>query len=122
MRRAVLAVALLASLLGCTAAPGLPAPSSPAESTVASGSATPSARSTPAPTTSPSPRPARRPVRFDARRVQRDIAHLAVEIGPREAASRRYARAATWVQRRFEALGYEVRRTTVAVPAGTCWG
>jgi Iap family predicted aminopeptidase len=61
-------------------------------------------------------------VRFDARRVQRDIDHLALAIGPREATSRSYARTADWVQRRLEGLGYEVRRTTVTVPAGNSWG
>ena len=61
-------------------------------------------------------------MRFDARRVQRDIAHLALAIGPREATSRNYSRAADWVERRLEDLGYKVRRTTVTVPAGNSWG
>jgi Iap family predicted aminopeptidase len=61
-------------------------------------------------------------VRFDARRVQRDIAHLALAIGPREATSRNYAEAADWVERRLEGLGYRVRRTKVTVPAGNSWG
>jgi Iap family predicted aminopeptidase len=61
-------------------------------------------------------------VRFDARRVQRDIAHLALAIGPREATSRNYAEAADWVERRLEGLGYRVRRTRFTVPAGNSWG
>jgi Iap family predicted aminopeptidase len=61
-------------------------------------------------------------VRFDARRVQRDIRHLAVDIGPREATSRNFAEAADWVERRLERLGYRVRRTRVSVPAGNSWG
>jgi aminopeptidase S len=54
--------------------------------------------------------------------VLRDIQTLAVDIGPREATSRRYARAADWVERRFAALGYQVRRERVRVPAGNSWG
>jgi hypothetical protein len=131
MRRAVLAVALavLLLLLGCTAAPTSPAPPLPTTSpTGPTASATPAPRPTPTPTASPSTTaspsstPSPEPVRFDARRVQRDIDHLALAIGPREATSRNYARAADWVQRRLEALGYEVRRTTVRVPAGNSWG
>ena len=52
----------------------------------------------------------------------RDIETLAVDIGPREATSRRYARAADWVERRLTGLGYRVRRETVRVPAGNSWG
>jgi Iap family predicted aminopeptidase len=72
----------------------------------------------PAPTPTATPRPAR----VDANRVLRDIETLAVDIGPREATSRRYARAADWVERRFTGLGYRVRRETVRVPAGNSWG
>ncbi len=122
MRRAVLlAAALWVSLQGCTAAPDPPAPTPPTASAT-SPTATPSARPTPTPSASSSTTPPRQPVRFDARRVQRDIDHLALAIGPREATSRSYARAADWVQRRLEGLGYEVRRTTVTVPAGNSWG
>ena len=124
MRRAVLlAAALLVSLLGCTAAPDPPAPTPLTASAISpTATATPSARPTPTPSAYPSTTPPRQPVRFDARRVQRDIDHLALTIGPREATSRSYARAADWVQRRLEGLGYEVRRTTVTVPAGNSWG
>lgn len=59
---------------------------------------------------------------MDARAALRDIRHLASEIGPREATSRNFAEAATFVERRLERLGYDVRRTTVRVPAGTSWG
>ncbi len=61
-------------------------------------------------------------MRFEVARVQRDIAHLADGIGPREAASDNFAEAADWVERRFERLGYTVRRAQVPVPAGTSWG
>ena len=114
MRRAVLlAAALPVLLLGCTAAPDSPAPIPPTESpTTPTATATPSARPTPTPSASTSTTRPPQPVRFDARRVQRDIAHLALAIGPREATSRNYAEAADWVERRLEGLGYRVRRTT----------
>jgi len=59
---------------------------------------------------------------MDPRAALRDIRHLAADIGPREATSRNFAEAATFVERRFERLGYDVRRTTVGVPAGISWG
>ena len=52
----------------------------------------------------------------------RDIAHLASDIGPREATSDNFREAATFVEARFERLGYDVRRTRVPVPAGISWG
>lgn len=47
---------------------------------------------------------------------------LAGHIGPREASSPEFRRAAAWVERRFAALGYQVRRNPVHVPAGNSWG
>jgi Zn-dependent M28 family amino/carboxypeptidase len=52
----------------------------------------------------------------------RDIVHLAADIGPREATSDNFADAATFVETRFERLGYDVRRTRFRVPSGTSWG
>jgi Zn-dependent M28 family amino/carboxypeptidase len=52
----------------------------------------------------------------------RDVRRLASGIGPREATSNNFAEAADLVEARFERLGYEVRRTTVRVPAGNSWG
>jgi Iap family predicted aminopeptidase len=59
---------------------------------------------------------------MNARAALRDVVHLASDIGPREATSRNFATAASFVETRFERLGYEVRRTTVRVPAGNSWG
>jgi hypothetical protein len=59
---------------------------------------------------------------MDARAALRDIAHLAEDIGPREATSRNFANAAAFVETRFERLGYDVRQTKVRVPAGSSWG
>ena len=111
-------------LAGCTA--GSPNPSSsapPSAPAVSTPTATPSPTPTPEVTTpTPTPTPTARPARFDARRVQRDIRHLAGDIGPREATSKNYAEAADWVERRLQNLGYRVRRTRVRVPAGNSWG
>lgn len=52
----------------------------------------------------------------------RTVRYLAEEIGPREATSAAYGRAAEWVERRFVAAGYQVRRQAVRVPAGNSWG
>ncbi|MCF6377587.1 M28 family peptidase [Nocardioides KLBMP 9356] len=49
------------------------------------------------------------------------VRHLAGTIGPREATSRSFRRAATWVGSAFERLGYDVSRQRVDVPAGTSW-
>jgi Zn-dependent M28 family amino/carboxypeptidase len=59
---------------------------------------------------------------MDARAALRDIRHLALEIGPREATSRNFAEAARFVERRLERMGYHVRQTKVKVPAGSSWG
>lgn len=50
------------------------------------------------------------------------VRHLADEIGPREATSRAYARAATYVEQQLADYGYEVTRQQVEVPAGNSWG
>lgn len=127
MRRAFAGAAVIVLLAGCSADPVSPGPSAnPLPSTTAptdvaptaGASASPSATAGPSPTPTATPRP----VRVDAGRVLRDIETLAVDIGPREATSRRYARAAGWVERRLTGLGYRVRREGVRVPAGTSWG
>ena len=127
----VSALASVFLLAGCTiGAPDpttsgtTPLPSTPLLSTPsATPSRTPTPQvTTPTPTPTPTATPTPRPVRFDARRVERDIKHLAGDIGPREATSRNYAEAADWVERRLENLGYRVRRTTVRVPSGNSWG
>jgi Peptidase family M28 len=125
--RSIAVIAGVLVVAGCTA--GSPAPSissrSPSPTTSSTPTATPSSAPSPSairPTARPTTTPTARQVRFDARRVQRDIRHLAGDIGPREATSKNYAEAADWVERRLEKLGYRVRRTTVRVPAGNSWG
>jgi hypothetical protein len=115
MRRVVTALFLAVLTLGCSQSPRAASTSPPATPS----SATPSPKQTAVKTPVPSPTP--RPT-MDARAALRDIGHLASEIGPREATSRNFAKAAAFVERRFERLGYDVRRTKVRVPAGNSWG
>src|SRR5688500_1950416 len=53
---------------------------------------------------------------FDAAKAMAAVRHLAGAIGPREATSPAFERAARWVGRQFRGLGYDVRRQRVAVP------
>ena len=50
------------------------------------------------------------------------VRRLALDIGPREATSPAYGRAARWVEAEFVRLGYEVQRQRLRVPAGNSWG
>ena len=60
--------------------------------------------------------------KVDARDVLDDIETLAGDIGPREATSENFAKAADLVSKRFAKLGYKVRTESVKVPAGNSWG
>lgn len=62
------------------------------------------------------------PTDFEVATALAAVRHLAGAIGPREATSPAYARAASWVGQRFRRLGYTVQRQPVAVPAGSSWG
>jgi aminopeptidase YwaD len=65
-----------------------------------------------------------RPVRPSDVRVPtalRTIRVLADRIGPREATSAAYGRAADWVQGELEAALWQVRRQRFPVPAGVSW-
>jgi hypothetical protein len=59
---------------------------------------------------------------LDSATAVRAVEHLAGSIGPREATSRSYVRAAGWVARSFRRLGYDVEHQRVDVPAGESWG
>jgi aminopeptidase YwaD len=108
----IVAAALGAVLLatGCTSEPVADPPAPPA---------TLSTTPTPSPTANPTPT---RPPRFDAGRAMRTVRHLAGEIGPRLATGPTYVEAAAYVEERFAAEGYDVRRQSFAVPAGDSWG
>ena len=62
------------------------------------------------------------PVRFSTANAERTVRFLAGRIGPREATSSSYARAARWVASQLRAHGYRVRRQPLRVPAGVSWG
>ena len=135
-RGATLLVSAGLVLAGCTTGPVAPpdnpssavpptvrtAPSSNASPASSAPPASPSSSRTPDPTPSARRTPSAEPARFDARRAVRDIERVAEGIGPREATSRDFARAADLVAERFDDLGYQVRRTSVRVPAGSSWG
>jgi Zn-dependent M28 family amino/carboxypeptidase len=99
-----LAVALFAG--ACTSAPPRAGESSPR----------------PPVTPLPSPTPPPVVVRFEAARVLVHDREFSVRIGPREAASEAYARAAAYAGARFTEFGYRVVRQRVAVPAGKSEG
>ena len=100
----LLALALLAS--ACTHAPAAAPEQSPP-----TGSPTPSGSPTVVPVVS-----------FDARATLAYDRVLAVRIGPREAASAAYRRAAGYAARRFTSWGYTVTRQRFPVPAGKSQG
>jgi Iap family predicted aminopeptidase len=59
---------------------------------------------------------------FDRAAAVAAVRHLAGDVGPREATSPAYARAAGWVARELRGLGYDVTRQQVDVPQGESWG
>ncbi|HEU0289105.1 MAG TPA: M28 family peptidase [Nocardioidaceae bacterium] len=91
-------------------------PTSPPESTTPTASGL--AETTP---TEPPPE-VLGPPRFDQDAALQTVRRLAGRIGPREAASPEFERAADWVADRFTDLGYDVERQPVRVPAGVSWG
>lgn len=125
------AVTAASALVGCTASEPAAQPNIRASSSVRTS---PSASATPEPATSasaststaPSPptasQPPQRPVRFDAAAAMADVRQLAGQIGPRLATGPAYRRAGRLVERRFAALGYDVRRAAFRVPPGDSWG
>jgi aminopeptidase YwaD len=59
---------------------------------------------------------------LDAATAVHAVRRLAGRIGPREATSPAYDRAAGWVAGELTRLGYDVTRQRVDVPAGESWG
>lgn len=133
---ATVTVALLV-ISGCstggTPSDGGPAGSTPSPQPSATVSPTePPTAETPeetpeSPTEEPSEEPAARqepvgPDDLDRATSLRAVRHLAGVIGPREATGPAYARAARWVRRELEGLGYDVAPQRFDVPAGESWG
>ncbi|HKA67596.1 MAG TPA: M20/M25/M40 family metallo-hydrolase [Actinomycetes bacterium] len=122
----------LALLVGCTEAgsdrpgAGPPAASTPTPTLSATLPSTPSSPASSSPASSPS---ATGPsatgaasARTDVDRVLATIRTLSERIGPREATSVAYRRAAELVEGRLRAFGFRVHRQAVRVPAGISWG
>lgn len=115
MRRGMVAsVTVLALATGCSDGPVVD--SRPPAVTTPPATSPPPTTTTATPPTAPTPR------RFDADRAMRTVRHLAGTIGPRLATGPAFRRAAAYVERRFEAEGYSVRRQSFRVPAGDSWG
>lgn len=119
---------LLGGLLvvcACTGGDDSPEPSpQPTPSRTDSGSPSPapspSAIAVPNTTVSPTSRPVA--AEFDVRNVVDVIEHLAVRIGPREAASPAFDQAVEYVSAELRSFGYEISTVPVPVPAGDSWG
>src|SRR6478752_4726639 len=109
-RGLVASVTLVALATGCSGT-DLGMPDDPLVTTL---TATPSATATAV----PAPEPSRR---FEAERAMRTVRHLAGTIGPRLATGSAFRRAAAYVEDRFVAEGYAVRRQSFPVPAGDSW-
>lgn len=105
--------ALALVLVGCTASEEPPR-SQPARP---SDNGSPSASSSPEPTVAVEPGTDEP----DADALMDTVRELAA-LGPREATSRQFRRAAQVLEDRLTAVGYEVTRTSFRVPAGESWG
>jgi aminopeptidase S len=122
MGRVSAALLLLVLTVACSAPPpGLSSTSSSPADRSTSPTRSPSPTASPSRTAVATPTPGPRPA-MNALAALRDIVHLASDIGPREGTSENYTEAARFVEARFERLGYDVRRTKVAVPSGISWG
>jgi aminopeptidase YwaD len=103
--------------------PGDREPSPRASSTPPTASSPPAQSRAPAPEATESATEAPDgPARFRARPAMATVRRLAGRIGPREATSPAFHRAARFVDRRLAALGYDVERQRFGVPAGDSWG
>ena len=91
-----------------------------AGSSLSTPSASPSASVSPSVTATSDPAP--EPASFEAARAYRTVQFLAGRIGPREATTDAYSRAADWVEGRLAGWGYQVSQPGFRVPAGNSWG
>jgi Peptidase family M28 len=117
-------LALLLAVAACT--PGEDAAAPSRSPSTASHDASPPEPVAPTSGTAGSTPPATEPaspaaVAFDPAAAMRTVRDLAA-LGPREATSAAFRRAADEVAGRFAAHGYDVRRDRFRVPAGESWG
>jgi hypothetical protein len=114
---ATVAALLLAACAGSGESPAGPVTTRPLTET------SPGLATSPSTTLSPTAAASQtRPVRFRPAAAKRSVVFLAGRIGPRQATSQAYRRAAVWVEGRLTTLGYEVVRQYVHVPSGVSWG
>lgn len=118
--RTVVAVGAALALTSCSGAP-TDEPAAPPSSS-ATTSSSPSPTESPTPTSEPEPEPEPvTPDDLDRATAMGAVRHLAGEIGPREATSPAFRRAADWVEGELTDIGYDVTRQRVDVPAGLSW-
>jgi Zn-dependent M28 family amino/carboxypeptidase len=132
MRRVALPVGLAASVFSLTVActssveesdtPGTSRPPATMATSATEPSSTPPTTAPTTSVTSTTQSPPPRGAEFRAGRAFATLRYLALTIGPREATSHAFARAARWVQGVFESYGYDVTRQPLHVPAGNSWG
>jgi aminopeptidase YwaD len=120
MRSAAALLCAGLAAVACTAS-GDPSREDPVERSPASVSTTP-ATPAPTPAPAPSPTPGVRAADFEPQVAVDAVRHLAGRIGPREATSPSYDRAARWVARELSRSGLDVELQPVEVPAGVSWG
>jgi len=121
--RWVAAGAALALMAGCAGDPG--ERREPAPPTVGAPSPPGSPTTSPSPSASvraPAPTPPVDPADVRVDIAAATVRHLAGRIGPRPGTSPAFLRAVDWVERRFDALGWDVRRQQFGAPAGVSWG
>ncbi|HTW17612.1 MAG TPA: M28 family peptidase [Nocardioides sp.] len=116
MRRTAALLMMAALVAGCTDAPSAERPGSSPPASPSSPSA-----STPAPVVPDPPTPRVSPDDVRVGTATAAVRHLADRVGPRPGTSPAYFRAAAWVQRRFQELGWQVERQRFPTPAGYSW-
>jgi hypothetical protein len=99
-------------------------PTSRADEPAPSPGTTPSPRTTAPDQAAPtgSPTAPEHPARFRRERAMATVRWLAGRIGPREATTAAYQRAARGVGHRLAGLGYAVAQQPLRAPAGVSWG
>jgi len=116
----ILVAGLVMAAAACTGSSGQSAPAAKLSATA--GTTTTVTPSGPARTETPTATPTPQPLRFDAAAALRTVRVLAEDIGPREATTRAYARASSYVEGRLREAGYDVHRQSFTVPSGVSWG
>lgn len=118
--RGAVALSLAAVLLGGTACSDEPLTDAKSPTVTTGAPAATAPQASPATPGQEPASPVARP--FDADRARRHVRVLAGRIGPRLATGPAFRTAASYVEQRLRAAGYDVRRQPFRVPAGDSWG